>query len=274
MSVDTRGSTLGYRHQRVQRLRRLLARRSYRQTEKAFVIEGARTLSLALEAGIPIEAVFAAAGTQDPLLTRVAAGGVRVFDLAPGVLERVADTVSPQPILAVVPVLGVALDDLSDGDLLAVCVDIRDPGNLGTVLRSAEAAGASGVVCCEASVDVYNPKTVRASAGSLFHVPVVVGGQPEEVLKRMGSWGLRRLGARARGGTLLDAVDLTGRVALVLGNEAHGVPPGLEPYIDDSVSIPMAGRAESLNVGMAAAVLCFEAARQRRLKRRAPEAAE
>lgn len=221
-------------------------------------------MEAALDAGAVLEGLYLAPGASGPAVARAVASGVRVHELAPGVLERVADTVTPQPVLAVAAAVDVDLDTLRDRDLLVVCVDVRDPGNLGTVLRSAEAAGAGGVICCEGSADFYNPKTVRSSAGSLFHVPVVVGGQPVEVLERMAPWPHRRLGTVARGGEAPDRVDLTGNVALVLGNEAHGLPADVEPHLDGRLTIPMAGRTESLNVGMAAAVLCFEAARQRR----------
>lgn len=122
-------------------------------------------------------------------------------------------------------------------------------------------------MCCDGSADVFNPKTVRASAGSLFHVPVVAGGDAVEVLRQMGDWGLRRRATVAHGGVPYDAVDLTVPTALVLGNEAHGLPRKVADAVDDAVTIPIAGRSESLNVGMAAAVLCFEAARQRRATR-------
>jgi TrmH family RNA methyltransferase len=112
-------------------------------------------------------------------------------------------------------------------------------------------------------VDVYNPKCVRASAGSVFHVQLVAGGEAVEVLEQVGAWGMRRLGTAAGGGTPYHQVDFGRPSALVLGNEAHGLPDRATPAVDDWVTIPMAGRAESLNVGMAAAVLCFEAARQR-----------
>lgn len=230
------------------------------------MVEGAKVLGEALDAGVRVEAVYAAPGAPADVLERAAGAGARVLDLAPGVLERVAGTVTPQPVIAVVPYVDVAIDELGGADLVVVCVDVRDPGNLGTVLRSAEAAGAGGVVCCDGSVDVYNPKAVRASAGSLFHLPVVAGGDPAAVLERLGGWGLRRLGAVARHGLDYVAVDLTGPTALVLGNEAAGLPGDLAGggLLDARVSIPMTGRAESLNVGTAAAVLCFEAARQRR----------
>ncbi|MDQ1445939.1 MAG: methyltransferase, TrmH family, partial [Acidimicrobiaceae bacterium] len=147
---------------------------------------------------------------------------------------------------------------------LVVCVEVRDPGNAGTVMRSAVAAGAEGLLFCDGSVDVYNPKTVRASAGSLFHVPVVVGGDAVEVLDRLAGWGLARTGTAARAGVDYTEADLTRPTALVLGNEANGLPAHVEAGLDLTLTIPMAGRSESLNVGMAAAVVCFEVARQRR----------
>ena len=249
----------------------------------------------ALASGVDIESVYVDRsatpdGAVDSLLEAAYAAGSRVFDLAPGVLARVADTVSPQPVMAVVRQMDVPLAALRPGarpgtgaapaaaarpgtgagagaDLVVVCVDLRDPGNAGTVLRSAEAAGATGLVCCDGSVDLFNPKTVRASAGSLFRLPVVAGGEPADVLAELGSWGLTRLASTPRGGAGYSEVDLTRPVALVVGNEAHGLPGGLDALIDGWLTIPMAGRAESLNAGMAAAVLLFEAARQRRLAR-------
>jgi TrmH family RNA methyltransferase len=260
---------LTVKHAKVQRLRRLLGRRSARQAEQAFVAEGAVLLAEALTAGLAVESVFVAPGGNEGLsgatVSAAYQAGARVYDLAPGVLERVAGTVSPQPVLAILPEPAVRLDSLSGASLVVICVDIRDPGNAGTVLRSAEAAGADGVVCCDGTVDVYNPKCVRASAGSLFHVPVVSGGDPLVVLEQVRGWGLRRLGAAVGRGEDYAETDLRRPVAFVLGNEANGLPPEVAQVIDDHVHIPMAGRGESLNVGMACAVLCFETARQRRV---------
>jgi TrmH family RNA methyltransferase len=258
---------LGFRHQKVQHLRRLLRKKGARDAERAFVVEGTKVVSEALDAGAPVQSAFVAPGAPTDLVERLLAAGARVYELEPGVMERVADTVTPQPVAAVVGYVDVPIESLRDASFVAVCVDVRDPGNAGTVLRSAEAAGADGVVCCEGSVDVYNPKTVRASAGSLFHVPVVVGGTPAAAADAMGSFGLTRLAAVAHDGADYASVDLTRRVALLLGNEAHGLPEDVAALADEAVSIPMAGRGESLNVGMATAVLCFESARQRRLSR-------
>jgi TrmH family RNA methyltransferase len=229
------------------------------------VLEGAKVVEEALAAGTPLEGVYVAVGaTPPPVVARAATAGVAVHVLAPGVLERVAGTVTPQPVLAVARWCDVPLEAVRDASLVVVCVDLRDPGNAGTVLRSAEGAGADAVVFCDGSVDVFNPKTIRASAGAVFHVGLVRGGAPAVVLERLGSWGLRRLGAAAHGGTSPDEVDLVARTALVIGNEAHGLPDETTADLDGTVTIPMAGRAESLNVGMAAAILCFEALRQRR----------
>ena len=264
-------SPLGARHQKVTRLRRLLARRSTRRDERAFVIEGETLVAEALAAGLAVEAVFVAAqpGPPPAVVALAAEAGHRVHVLAPGVLERVAGTVSPQPVLAIAGACDVPLEAVDDARVVVVCAEVRDPGNAGNIARSAEASGAGAIVFCTGSVDPFNPKTVRSSAGSLFHVPVVSGGDPVEVLERMGGWGYRRLGTIASGGDPYDEIDFADKIAVVVGNEAHGLPPALDPQIDQRVTIPMAGRAESLNVSMAAGLICFEALRQRRRASRA-----
>ena len=263
-------SSLAFRHQRVQRVRRLLARRSIRRVEGAFVVEGAKLLGAAIDAGIEIEAVFVAAEAAghpaldvEGVIDRAQRSGARVFELAPGVLERVTDTVAPQPVIAVVRMPVVSPDVLRAATLVVVCVDVRDPGNTGAVIRSADAAGADTVICCEGTADPFNPKTVRASAGSVLHLPVLVGDDPVDVLDNLGQLGFRRLGAVARGGDAHTDVDLRDKVALVLGNEASGLPDEVAALLDGSLTIAMGGRAESLNVSTAAAIICFEARRQR-----------
>src|SRR5262249_8504556 len=148
-------------------------------------------------------------------------------------------------------------------DLVLVCADVRDPGNLGTLVRSAGAAGAGAVVCCAGTVDLYNPKSVRASSGVLFHLPVVTGADAVEALEELGQWGLWRWGAAAHRGHVYTEVDLTAPSALVLGNEASGLAETLDRHLDGTLNIPMAATVESLNVATAGTVICFEAARQR-----------
>ncbi len=256
-------------------MRRLLDRRSARRAERVFVAEGTEVVRTGLLAGVTPESLYVAAGAADSdsavgsLAGLAAAAGARVYELAPGVVERVASTVTPQPVLAVFP-MGDVPTVPAGADLVVVMAGVRDPGNAGTVLRTADAAGVGAVVCCGGTVDPYNPKTVRASAGSLFHVPVVLGEGPGPVLDALGAAGYRRLGAVVRGGEDYAATDWSGRTAIVLGNEAWGLRSGADGLpsdglaLDGLVAIPMEGRAESLNVGMACAVLCFEALRQRR----------
>lgn len=233
------------------------------------MVEGAELLSVALAAGIPIESVYVAPeGRSNPavvaVVDRVFATGVRVFDLAPGVIERVADTVTPQPVLAVVGFAPAELEEVKEMSMVVVCVDVRDPGNAGTMIRTADASGVGAVVCCDGTVDPTNPKTVRSSAGSLFHVPVVAGGAPESVIDALRGWGFVIVGTAVRGGVEYSTFDWKQKVAAVFGNEASGLDPSVAAILDASVSIPMAGQAESLNVSVSAAVLCFEALRQRR----------
>jgi RNA methyltransferase, TrmH family len=251
-------------------LRGLLQKRSARWAERAFVAEGSELIRTALDAGTSVESVYVAPAGDDDAPTReicdqAVAAGARVFPLAPGVLERVADTVTPQPILAVLPMLPEPpVLPGSPGALVVVLVDVRDPGNAGTVLRAADASGCQAVFFAADSVDPYNPKTVRASAGSLFHVPLAVRPDTADLAGELAAAGYRRLGTDVRQGEDYAGVDWSVPTALFLGNESSGLDPARTGGLDGSLLIPMEGRAESLNVGVACAVVCFEAMRQRR----------
>ncbi len=254
----------------MQRLRRLLRQRSVRRSDGAFVVEGTKVLEAALDAGAAIEAVYFAPEAHRQvaaarLLARLEAAGVRCFALRAGVIERVADTTSPQSLCGVVSTLERPLEALAAAaEVLFVCVDVRDPGNLGAIIRSAAAAGVGGVICCEGSADPYNPKVVRASAGALFSVPIALGIDAAEAFSALHAGGFTVLGTLARGGEDYASAALWPKLALVLGNEASGLPVELAGGLDGSVSIPMASATESLNVAMAATVLGFEIARRRR----------
>lgn len=224
---------------------------------------------MAFESGAPVESVYVAPeGRANAAVSRVVdevfASGVRVFDLAPGVIERISDTVTPQPVVAVVGFVPATLADLKSASMVVVCVDVRDPGNAGTMIRTADAAGVDAVVCCDGTVDPTNPKTVRASAGSIFQIPVVAGGEAGAVIEELRRSGMVVVGTEARGGADYTSFDWSQRVAVVFGNEASGLEEPVRELLDHRVSIPMAGHAESLNVSVSAAVLCFEALRQRR----------
>ncbi len=209
------------------------------------MVEGMGLIRQAVDAGWVVEGCYVAPDTTVDL-------DVTQHALAPNVIERVASTESPQPVLAVVGMRSAALP--VDASFVLVADRLGDPGNAGTIIRSAEAAGADAVVLTPGSVDPYNPKVVRASAGSLFRIPVV-----EATLDSLS--GFRRLGTSSHRGDVYTDPVYHGRVAVVVGNEAHGLDSDAE--IDQWITIPHAGPAESLNVAMAATVLVFEVARQR-----------
>jgi len=252
----------------VQRLRRLASRRAARWEEGRFVAEGPLLLEEALRAEASVEAVYIDFRSADDHSRRLAEqarlSGATVLEVQPGVLERAAATVTPQPVAAIVVMNHSGLDSLAPTGSTVVCAGLQDPGNVGTVVRSAAAAGGWAMVFCTGGVDVYNPKTVRASAGALFHLPLVCGPQAETVLGHLGRLGVPRLGAVARGGRVHDQQDWRGAHALVLGSESHGLAAPVDALLDGRVTIPMAASTESLNVAMAATVILFEADRQRR----------
>jgi TrmH family RNA methyltransferase len=182
-------------------------------------------------------------------------------------LASLAETVHPQGVVAVCTFLDIAIGSLlrSEPVLLAVCVDVRDPGNAGTVIRCADAAGADGMVLAGHSVDAYNGKTVRATVGSLFHVPLAIEPDTRSVVRQMRDAGLSVLAADGAGERDLDdAADdglLSRPTAWLFGNEAHGLSDEVAGLADHRVAIPIHGRAESLNMATAAAVCLYASAR-------------
>ena len=234
------------------------------------MIDGPTLLADALAAGVEVEEVFTSGG-HDDVVAAAAAAGATVREVAAHVLARATDTVTPQGVAAVAVRVEVGLEDallaMAAGAMGLVLVDVADPGNAGTLVRAAEAAGASAVLFCGSSVDPSNGKCVRASAGALFHVRIAVGGEVRPVLEGLGDLGVRRVATVVQGGVPYDQADLTGPLALVVGSEAHGLTHAALEAVDDRVSIPMVGRSESLNVAMAGSVLCFESLRQRRAVR-------
>ena len=259
---------LGARHPTIQRLRRLSRRRSSRSDEGAFVIDGPLLVADALDAGLALDELVAEPDAPAGLVERAEAAGVPVRRVAPGTLARATDTTTPQPAAAVARLgdrpLGEVAGVAAAGPLALVLVGVGDPGNAGTLLRSAEAAGARAVLFCDGSVDPYGPKTVRSSAGSVFRLAVARDVPAADALAALRDRGVTTVATVARGAGAYDREDLAGPVAVVLGSEAHGLPAGIVERVDRSVTIPMAGRTESLNVAMAGTVLCFESLRQRR----------
>lgn len=254
---------------------RSLGRRAVRERQRRFVVEGPQSVRELLQYAAPaaldlyltasaserhtdIVELATGLGAADTAAGSSGHGGLRVFRCTDEVLAAMTDTPHPQGMLAVaepidVP-LGEALAAVGDG-FVVVLTNVRDPGNAGTVLRAADAFGAAAVLISDASVDIYNPKVVRSTAGSLFHLPVSVGTPVPELLAACRDAGLRVLAADGSGQTALPEVDLSGPHAWVMGNEAWGLEPEVRDLCDDVVSIPIV-RAESLNLAMAA-TLCL-----------------
>lgn len=234
------------------------------------MLEGPDLVQAALLAGVAIEAVYfeapaatAARPASAAVLALAAARGVRVVEVADGVLARVADSVTPQPVLAVAALPDTSTDLVPVSGFVLVLHDVRDPGNLGTAIRGADAAGAAAVVVSGESVDVFNPKSLRATAGSVFHLPVAVADSLHDVVDLLHASGRTVLGAVVRGGVPLWTAPLAAPSAVVIGGEATGLGDAERSLLDGELTIEMAGRAESLNVGVAAALVCFEALRRR-----------
>ena len=242
-----------------------LKQKKYRLERGLFLAEGLRTVEEAV-AYKAVVSIFYTAIEDDrtrAVLEEAAAQQVKLTCVSDTVLKKIADTETPQGIIAVCKMQPVALDDLlASGKMLLVLDRVGDPGNVGTMLRTADAAGIGGVVLLKGSVDAYAPKTVRSSMGSLFHVPVLAGVGETAFIDSAHNAGYELLVTCLDGADNLYKADLHGRLAFVMGNEANGVSRELLAAADKRVYIPMAGRAESLNVAMAAGVVMFEALRQ------------
>ena len=222
-------------------------------------------MSDAFDAGAELRDVFIDESADHAgLAERLQAGGVPVRPVGRDVIKALTETVTPQGVVAVASDPTAELDSLGDADLVLVLADVRDPGNAGTLVRSAMAAGASGVVFAKGSVDPLHPKVVRSAAATLFWLPVVRGVDLLEALDFLKENSVSLVGSSAASEDSVYQADLTSRLALVLGNEAWGLPPDVERAMDKVVGIPMPGPAESLNVSVAGAILLFEALRQRR----------
>jgi len=284
----TASPDIGYAGAHSPRLKaaRRLTKRAFRQRERAFLAEGPQAVAEAFSSGARISDLFVtvpARSRHSDLVMAMAGAGIGVHTVSGEIMDELAQTVTPQGLLAVCGFIDVPLTELvprtseilktPQGEpgaapglsLAALLANVRDPGNAGTVLRTADAAGAGAVVFADASVDPYNGKCVRASAGSLFHLPVVAGARLEDAVETMRAAGLRIVAADGRAGRSLDEPEVRARLAeptaWMFGNEAWGLPPELVALADEPIAVPMYGRAESLNLAAAAAVCLYASAR-------------
>ncbi|MCX2970300.1 MULTISPECIES: TrmH family RNA methyltransferase [Streptomyces] len=257
---------------------RRLARRATRGKERRFLAEGPQAVREAVAHRgadgrptlVELFATEEAVERHADIVAAARAAGARVLPASDATMADIAQTVTPQGLIGVCHFLHTPFADVlaARPALVAVLAHVRDPGNAGTVLRCADAAGADAVVLTDASVDLYNPKSVRASAGSLFHLPVAVGVPVAEAVTGLRAHGLRVLAADGAGERDLDGeLDrgaMNGPTAWVFGNEAWGLPETTRALCDEVVRVPIHGRAESLNLATAAAVCLYASARAQR----------
>ncbi len=240
-----------------------LKKRTHRYEQKLYLGEGAQVLKEALSSGIRIEALFMTneGSRQVSAISDQISGACKdVFLVTTEVMSALANTVTPPGILMVLPFMHVGEDfeRLYGLGPLVFMDQVRDPGNLGTMIRAADAAGMSAVLVSKRSADLYNPKTVRATAGSLFHLPIAIDMEPAKVLPELKERGWTVVAADPKAGESFWEYAWGEKTVIVLGNEAWGIPEEDAALVDQRVAIPIFGKAESLNVASAAALLFYE----------------
>jgi RNA methyltransferase, TrmH family len=266
---------MGIRSPRVKAARQL-GKRAFRERGRLFLAEGPQAVREALRQPGVLTELFVTSqgiGRHAELAAQAAGQGITVHEVSGEVMAELAQTITPQGLLGVCRFVDVPLSALLAGpsqrrlQLVTVLANVRDPGNAGTVMRTSDAAGADGLIFTAASVDPYNSKCVRSSAGSLFHLPVVASVPLAEAIDGLHEAGLQVLAADGKARRVLDETggpDLTRPTAWLFGNEAWGLPDELLALADDVVAVPIYGQAESLNLAAAAAVCLYASARQLR----------
>lgn len=252
---------------------KLLKQKKAREEKRLFFIEGIRFVEEGLKEKITIERIFvsdqlcqAKGGAE--ILSTISAGKYEVYSLPDKLFRELSDTENPQGILAIVRSIHRNLEDiLSVGDFYIVLDSLQDPGNLGTIIRTADAAGVSGIIISKGSVDLYNPKVLRSTMGSVFHVPISFSPDLSHTLRQLKSKGIRTYAAHLKGTADYFEVDMGQGAAIIIGNEANGINDEVAVQADTLVKIPMSGKAESLNASVAASLLMYEVVRQRRSRK-------
>jgi TrmH family RNA methyltransferase len=255
---------------RLKELRQTLAHPGRNERGLA-AIEGPNLLAEALRAGLRIETVFVAEGAERLVDQLPLAASTELLLLPRPLLDAALSTESPQPVAALLTPPAWDWADLlpqspspsaAHPPLIVLLAGLQDPGNLGTILRSAEAFGATGLIALPGSVSAWNQKAVRASAGSLFRLPLIAS-TAEEAFPRLRQAGLRIYSTAVEGAQPAPLANLSQPVAILIGNEGNGVPAGIAALADAALTIPCPGPVESLNASIAASILLYEASRQR-----------
>lgn len=246
-----------------------LKQKKFREQTGLYLAEGLRLVEEAVASGAPVAEILIAgdieSGKFDNIINGAVSLGVKMYEVNEMIIEHVADTKTPQGVVAVLRKTEgdpEAFTANKENPLYLVLEGIQDPGNLGTMIRTADAIGATGVFLGKSCVDLHNPKVVRATMGSLFHLPIFTVDLGTMIPMLKGK-GVTVVGTSLDTEQAVYQADLTGAAALVIGSEAHGLDPAIAGLVSTSVKLPMPGKAESLNAAIAASVILYEALRQR-----------
>ena len=244
----------------------LLKKSKERKEQKAFVIEGRKMFEeICQDPSRVVKAYFAESYVRE----QYADGKIPEVPyeiVEDEVFDAMAETVTPQGVLAVVRMPEYSLETMvENAGTLVLLENLRDPGNLGTIIRTAEAAGVSGVILSRESVDIYNPKVIRSTMGAVYRVPFLYVDDFPKLLRELRSKEVRLLAAHLKGKKTFDRADYSGKVGILIGNEANGLSEEASELANEKVLIPMAGSVESLNAAVAAALLMYEAFRKQKL---------
>lgn len=241
-------------------VRTLLEKRQARRKEQRFVVEGPHLVEEAAE-----QIDFAIYAEELPIISQLKTKGVACYKISRKQFSKISEVETPQWVLAVVKEKVHTLDDILrvKDPLIVFCAGVQDPGNLGTIIRTADAVGAAGVVLSRGTVDLYNGKVIRATMGSLFHLPVVQAEEIEDTIGKLKKRQVKVIASDVSAKKDLYAIDYKGPVAILVGNEGAGLEDEIIKQADEAIRIPMPGKAESLNVGISTSVILYEALRQR-----------
>ena len=240
-----------------------LKERRGRNKSSKYIIEGFRLIEEAFKANLPIEYIFISNEEEkriDKYLGKYINEKTRLYGLNDNLLKELCSTEKPQGIIAVVQMKKV--DMALEGSFYLLCDKVQDPGNLGTIIRTAHAAGVDGIILTKGTVDVYNDKTIRSTMGSLFHVPIICDDEELTITKTLINRGFSLLATSLEGDKDFFEEDLTGKIIISVGNEGNGVSEEVYNLADKKVKVPMPGGAESLNVAIATSVILYEKVRQ------------
>jgi TrmH family RNA methyltransferase len=247
----------------------LQSKAKVRREENAFVVEG---IKMVLEAPQDrIVRIFASdsfANEHKNGTGRIKWDSPKVEIVSDNVFNQMSDTKTPQGIMAIVSMKQYAPADIlsKENAFIVVCEDIQDPGNLGTIIRTGEGAGVSGIIITKNSVDIYNPKTIRSTMGSIYRVPFIYTQELTDVLRQMKSMGISVYATHLNGNNMYADEDYSGKCAFLIGNEGNGLKEETSAMADKLIKIPMEGSVESLNAAVSAAVMMYEVKRQRMCK--------